>query len=200
MSATQPDLIEKAKSYVRNLYANILMIYGEKGIAPFKRPLTIAAPTLLVLYVAVYSPISSNLSRTTRSISGMTVVSQYAEQYESAKMRVQGLHRRLPLVKDKGEWLNYVINNSARNLGVQVDSLSAQRETEVGSYVLVSREVQTTTTYSMFGKWMAEIENSPIFLRITELTLQRDENNPGSVKVTFTLSTVFPRFGAGGGM
>jgi Tfp pilus assembly protein PilO len=130
----------------------------------------------------------------------MTVVAQYAEQYETAKVRVQGLHRRLPLVKDKGEWLNYVINSTARNLGVQVDSLSAQRETEVGNYVLVSREVQTTTNYNMLGKWIAEIENSPIFLRITEVNLQRDENNPGSIKVTFTLSTVFPRFGAGGGI
>lgn len=200
MAAMQADIIEKARSYFKNLSANILMIYGEKGFAPFKRPLTIAAPVLLVLYVAVYSPISGNLSKTTRSISGMTVVAQYAEQYETAKMRVQGMHRRLPLVKDKGEWLNYVINSTARDLGVQVDSLSAQRETEVGGYVLVSREVQTTTTYSQFGKWIAEIENSPIFLRITEINLNRDENNPGSVKVTFTLSTVFPRFGAGGGM
>lgn len=200
MAAMQADIIEKARSYFKNLSANILMIYGEKGFAPFKRPLTIAAPVLLVLYVAVYSPISGNLSKTTRSISGMTVVAQYAEQYETAKTRVQGMHRRLPLVKDKGEWLNYVINSTARDLGVQVDSLSAQRETEVGGYVLVSREVQTTTTYSQFGKWMAEIENSPIFLRITEINLNRDENNPGSVKVTFTLSTVFPRFGAGGGM
>lgn len=200
MSAMQADLIEKVRAYFRNLIANVLIIYGEKGFAPFKRPLTIAAPTLLVLYVAVYSPISSNLDRTTRSISGMTMVAQYAEQYESAKVRVQGLHRRLPLVKDKDEWLSYVINSTARNSGVPVDSLSAQRESEVGNYVVVSREVQTTTTYAVFGKWMADIENSPIFLRVTELNLQRDENAPGNVKVTFTLSTVFPRFGAGGGM
>jgi type II secretory pathway component PulM len=199
MAGSADIILDRAKSYFKTLVANVLIIYGEKGIAPFKRPLVIAVPTLLVLYVAVYSPIAANLSKTTRSISGMIVVSQFAEQYEVAKLRIQGLHRRLPLIKDKDEWLSYVINSTARDVGVQVDSLSAQRENEVANYVVVSREVQTSTTYHVFGKWLAEIENSPIFLRVTDVSLQRDEASPGMVKVTFTLSTVFPRFGAGGG-
>lgn len=193
-------ILEKVKAYFKEMYANVLIIYGEKGFAPFKRPVTIAGPTLLVLYVAVYSPITAKLSKTLRSIDNMVVIAQHAEQYESAKVRMRGMQSRLPLVKDKDEWLSYVINNTARNAGVPVDSLSAQRESEVGSYLVVSREVQTTTTYHTFGKWLAEIENSPIFLRVTELSLSRDENNRGSVKVTFTLSTVFPKFGGGGGM
>lgn len=193
-------LLEKVKAYFKEMYANILIIYGEKGFAPFKRPATIAGPTLLVLYMAVYSPITDKLSKTLRSIDSMVVIAQHAEQYESAKLRMRGMQSRLPLVKDKDEWLSYVINNTARNAGVPVDSLSAQRESEVGSYLVVSREVQTTTTYHTFGKWLAEIENSPIFLRVTELNLVRDENNRGSVKITFTLSTVFPKFGGGGGM
>ncbi len=190
-------LVEKAKGRFKDMTANVMIIYGEKGIAPFKRPLVIAVPTLFILYMMVYSPITDRLSKTSKSVVGMRLVAQYAEEYEGAKNRIAGLQRRLPLAKDKSEWLTYVINNSARNVGVSVDSVGAQKETEVSGYLVVARDVQTVTTYHQFGKWIAEIENSPIFLRITEVSLQRDENIRGSVKVSFTLSTVFPRFGGG---
>ena len=150
---------------------------------------------LLVIYVALYSPAGSRLARARGDVTNMTLVAQHAEEYEGVKLRMSGLQRRLPLVKDKDEWLNFVISNSARKIGVSVDSQSAQREAEVGNYLVVSREITATTTYHIFGSWLAEIENSPIFLRITELSMHRDENNPGTVKVTFTLSTIFPKLG-----
>ena len=73
----------------------------------------------------------------------------------------------------------------------------AQQENDVGNYMVVSRKVEATTTYNILGKWVAEIENAPIFMRITEMSLQRDNNSPGSVKVELILSTIFPRPGAG---
>lgn len=192
-------LLEKFVSYFRNMWDDVLIIYGEKGIAPFKKPLTFAVPVLLVLYFGFYSPAGGRLKRAKSEVANKTIIAQYAEEYETAKQRMTGLQRRLPLVKDKAEWLSYVISNTAKTAGISVDSQSAQRESEVGGYVVVSREVTTTTTYHVFGRWLAEIENSPIFLRITEMSLTRDENNPGSVKVTVTLSTIFPKMGGGGG-
>ncbi|MDP2866513.1 MAG: type 4a pilus biogenesis protein PilO [Elusimicrobiota bacterium] len=192
------DLLpEKLKSAVKDISDSILVIYGEKGIEPFKRPLMMALPVLLGLYALVYSPLSEKLKRSVGEARSMTVVAQYAGDYENAKTKLAAYQRRLPLLKDKDDWLNYLITTTARNSGVSVDSLGAQRETEVGNYMLVSREVTATTAYGVFGNWLAEIENSPIFLRVTEMNLRRDENALGMVKVTFTLSTVFPRQGGG---
>lgn len=192
------DLLNKAVSYFRGMWDDVLIIYGEKGIAPFKKPLTFALPTLLVLYFGFYGPASNRLRKARNEASNMAVVAQYAEQYESVKHRVGGLQRRLPHVKDKDEWLSFVISNSARKAGVSVDSQSAQRESEVGNYLVVSREVSANTSYHLFGAWLAEIENSPIFLRVTELSLARNDGAPGTVKATFTLSTIFPKVGGGG--
>jgi type II secretory pathway component PulM len=191
---TLPD---KALSYFKSMWDDILIIYGEKGFAPFKKPVTFAAPVLLVLYFGFYGPAGERLARARGNVTNMAVVAEYAEQYETAKQRMALLQRKLPLVKDKDEWLSYVISSTAKKTGVSVDSQSAQRESEVGGYLVVSREISTTTTYHGFGRWLAEIENSPIFLRVTELSVSRDENNPGNVKVTFILSTVFPRQGGG---
>src|SRR3989338_4886221 len=126
-------LIEKATAYFKDLFANVVIIYGEKGIEPFKRPLIIAVPSLLILYAGIYSPISGKLSKT--------------------------------------------VNSSAKTTGVSVESQSAQRETEIGSYLVVSREVSTVTTYHKMGKWLAEIENSPIFLVITDPNMERMERS-----------------------
>ena len=190
-------LFEKIKSAAKEMADSVLMIYAEKGIEPFKRPLMMALPVVLGLYALVYSPLNAKLKRSVGEAGNMTVVAQYAGDYENAKTKLAAYQRRLPLLKDKDDWLNYLITTTAKNSGVSVDSLGAQREIEVGNYMLVSREVTATTAYGVFGKWLAEIENSPIFLRVTEMSLRRDENALGMVKVTFTLSTVFPRQGGG---
>ncbi len=190
-------LLEKIRSAVKDMADSIVVIYGEKGIEPFKRPLMIALPSLLCLYALVYSPVNAKLKRSIGEEKNMRVVARFAGDYENAKTKLAGYQRRLPLLKDKDDWINYLITTTAKNAGVSVDSLGAQLETEAGNYLLVSREVTATVSYGVFGKWLAEIENSPIFLRVTELTLHRDENARGAVKVTFTLSTVFPRLGGG---
>jgi len=63
---------------------------------------------------------------------------------------------------------------------------------------VVSREVMVTTTYANLGRWLAEIENSKILLRVSDLTIRRSQDAPGTIKVTFTLATVFAKFGGGG--
>ncbi len=193
------SILLKVKSFFKDMADNIVIIYGEKGFEPFKKPLMIAVPSLLALYALVYSPTSSRLSDAKSKLENMQVVAQHADSYDEAKTKLSAYQRKLPLVKDKDEWLNYLITSSARTAGISIDSMSSQRETEVGNYLVVSRDVAVTTTYHKFGAWLAEIENSKIFLRVASLTVRRDENNANGVKVNFTLSTIFPKFPGGRG-
>jgi len=190
-------ILARAQSFLKDMADNIMIIYGEKGFAPFKKPLIIAGPSLLILYAAVYSPLGNKLKVTSAQVESMGVVAQYAGDYQDAKAKLSAYQRKLPFIKDKDEWLNYVITSTAREYGVAFDSLSAQKEMEVGNYVVVSREVMVTTTYANLGRWLAEIENSKIFLRVSDLSIRRSADNPGTVKVTFTLATVFSKFGGG---
>ena len=198
MNPVVAAILQKIQSFFKDMSANIMIIYGEKGIEPFKKPLLIAGPSLLVLYAGVFSPLTSKVKTSTAQVESMTVVAQYAGEYEDAKLKLAAYQRRLPFIKDKDEWLNYVITNTARAYGISFDSLSAQKETEVGNYLVVSREVMVTTTYANLGRWLAEIENSKILLRVSDLTIRRSQDAPGTIKVTFTLATVFAKFGGGG--
>jgi hypothetical protein len=180
------------------MLGNILLIYAEKGIEPFRRPLIIAVPALLAIYAAVYVPLGHRLQAASSRLERMRLVARYAADYEEGKASLSVYQRKLPLLKDKDEWLNYIVTNSARAYGISFGGISGQTETEVGNFLVVSRDVTVSTTYAKLGKWLAEIENSPIFLRVVKLGVSRDGSNPGIVKVTFTLSTILPRFPGGG--
>jgi type II secretory pathway component PulM len=191
-------IAQKLLSFFKDMWDNTMMIYGEKGIEPFKKPLIVAVPTLIILYAAVYSPLGTRLSAARSHMESLQVIAQHAGEYEDAKTRLSAYQRRLPLIKDKDEWLNFLITNSAKAYGISFEGMGAQKETEVGNFVVVSRDVSVTTNYATLGKWMADIENSPILIRIVELNMRRDQSNPGLIKVNFKLSTIIPKFQGGG--
>lgn len=191
-------IAQKLLSFFKDMLDNTRMIYAEKGIEPFKKPLLVAVPTLIILYAAVYSPLGSKLSVAKTHMQSLEIIAQNAGEYDDAKTRLKAFQRRLPLFKDKDEWLNFLITNSAKAYGISFEGMGAQRETEVGNFVLVSREVTVTTNYPTLGKWIADIENSPILIRVTDLNMRRDSGNPGMIKVVFKLSTIFPKFSGGG--
>ena len=193
------ELAARISLYFKDMLDNVLMIYAEKGIAPFKKPLLFSLPALLILYGAVYSPLGVKVKTRTAAIENRRIIAAHYADYADAKTRLAAYQRRLPLLKDKEEWLNYLMTSTAKNYGISFDSLSAQTETEIGNFLLVSREADITTTYSNFGKWIAEIERSPITLKVAEANIRKDAGRVGFIKVTMKLSTLFPRFGAAPG-
>ncbi|HAT73214.1 MAG TPA: hypothetical protein DCS63_10410 [Elusimicrobia bacterium] len=191
-------IILKARVFFKDMLEDILLIYAEKGIEPFRKPLLIAGPILLAIYAVIYNPLGSRLGSAARHLENLQVVARYAADYEDVKARLLPYQRKLPLLKDKDEWLNYIITSSARPHGITFDGISGQKEIEVGNFLMLSRQVDVTTTYAKLGRWLADIENSPIFLRVVELNAKKDESNPGTIKASFNLSTLVPRFAAGG--
>ena len=100
---------------------------------------------------------------------------------------------QLPAAKDKDDWLNHVLSSNAKKHGMDFDSISAQKEIEMNNYLVVSREVSLSSTYNKVGKWVRDMENSPIFLKVTDFNLRKDPMKRGNIKVNLTLSTVFAK-------
>ncbi len=196
------SIVEKIKAAVLEMKDDALVIYAERGFEPFKKPLLIAAPVLLVLYGAVYVPSSDKYQSKKLEVEHLEAISVHYREYNDMLARKTELRRRLPLAKDKGEWLSYILASTSRDHGITFDSLLAQEEQKAGPLVLVSRGASVTSTYDKIGKWLAEIENSKIYLKITQLQISRRAAAPGMLKVTIKLSTMFPaedRASEGGG-
>ncbi len=154
---------------------------------------------MLILYAAVYSPLSSKVATEKDALDKKQLIAANYADYEDARTKLAAYQRKLPLPKDKDELLNYVMTSTAKNQGISFDSISPQNENEVGNFLLVSRSVSVTTTYAKFGKWVADIESSPILLKVAEINLKKDNTRAGVLKVNMKLSTIFPKFGGNGG-
>ncbi len=192
-------LVSRVTAFFKDMSDDILVIYAEKGIAPFKKPLFVALPAILLLYAAVYLPLKSKINTESIRLKKLQLIAQHSAGYEDAKTRLAAYQRRLPLIKDKDEWLNYVMTSTAKAHGISFDSLSEQTEAEIGDFLLVSRAVTVTTTYAQFGKWMVDIEHSPILLKVAEVDIKKDSSSMGMVKINMKLSTIFQRIRAAGG-
>lgn len=190
-----PSLIlQKTKLYFTDMTESMRMIYAEKGAEPFKKPLLLTIPLLLALYLAVYMPLSSKARGIAYQLERLQLISTHYESYQEAKARFTAYQRRIPPVKEKDEWLNHIMTASAKKYGIVFDSLSSQNETEVGNFLAVSRTATATTTYVKVGRWIADMENAPLLAKVTDISIDKDKGLPGTVKVTLTLSTIFPRF------
>jgi len=192
-------LVNTMTAFFKDMYDNILIIYAEKGIEPFKKPLLIAFSAVLVLYVLMYAPLASKVRINADRLEKSQIIADHYADYDDARTKLAAYQKRLPLLRDKDEWLNYMMTSTAKVHGISFDSIAAQTESEIGNFLLVSRVVSVTTTYVKFGKWVADIENSPILLKVTDVNLKKDGSRTGVVRINMKLSTVFPRFGAAGG-
>jgi len=187
------ELIAKAQRFLADAANNVLAIYAEKGIEPFKKPLGVAAPLLLVIYLAVYVPLGDKIRVASGKLEASQAIAQGAGDYEDARKRLLAYQAKLPYLKDKDDWLSSVLMNTARTHGISFDVFSAQTEEEIDDFVVVSRKVELATAYETLGKWLADVESTPVFLRVVYLSVLRDNDNPLRVKVSLQLSTLFAR-------
>jgi len=190
--------VARLMSLLRDMLENILSIYAEKGMAPFKRPLVIALVVPFVLYNFLYRPLQSRIVLKSAELEKWRIIDAHYSDYQHAGSSMDAYRTRLPNLKDKEEWLKAVLTTTAKNYGIAPDSLSAQHETEVGNFLLVSLEASVTTTYAKFGKWLADMEKTPKLLRVSEVTIAK-AGRPGFIKVTLKLSTIYPKYGGAGG-
>jgi len=191
------SILNNILDYLKRMFSELYKVYSERGIEPFKKPLIFSVPAFLISYFLIYSPSVIQLNNLKRELKSLETLAPYYNDYASSKQVINSYIGKLPLYKDKDEWLNYIITSTSRKIGISIESLSSQQENEVLGFSIVSRDVTVTTTYDLIGKWIAEIENSPIYVKITNFNLKKVEGKPGFVSVSFKVTTVVPKPEAG---
>ena len=193
MDAPDINQLQGIKTFLKARAAEVSAIYYEKGAEPFKKPMGFAAIVLVVVYFFLYSPLQSKKSVRAAEVLKYEVLSRNYQEYSDAKAKRLFYQGKLPLLKDKDEWLAYLITNSAKRCGINVDAMTAQDESSVKEFQMVSRGVTVATSYAKLGVWLADMENSPILLKVTDLSVTKAQDRVGELRVDVKFSTVFPR-------
>jgi len=176
---------------INDAFAYVQVIYAEKGVEPFKVPVLIVLSIVFCLYFFVYSKIEPQINDITSQIDTFRSIADNLDDYMRAKSSITEFKKKLPMYKDREDWLNYLIISTAKKNNIELESLSPQKISEKGDFAIASRDVETTVEYDVAGMWIAELENAPVFLRITFVSIDRIAENPALVKVKMTVSTLF---------
>ncbi len=188
--------IEKIISFFKNSISEIQATYAEKGIEPFKKPIMYSVPIFLVIYFGFYSPSINKVSTLKDEIARYELLAPLYGDYTNYKNSLSQYKKNLPLYKDKDEWLDYIITTNCKKNGVSPQSIGAQIESELtGGFVLASKDISIEADYFTVGKLVADMENSQIFVKITELNLKKG-SVLGTVSVQFKIATVFIKPGS----
>lgn len=181
------DVISKINDFI----AYIQVIYSERGFEPFKIPVLVVLGIIFCLYFFVYSKIEPQINVISEQLDTQRTIAEGLDEYNNTKGLITDFKKKLPMYKDKDDWLNYLIISTAKKMDIELESLSPQKINEVGDFAIAFRDVETTVEYDMAGKWIEELENAPVFLRITALSMDRIPENPAYVKLRMTVSTLF---------
>jgi len=167
------------------------VIYVEKGFEPFKIPVLVTAGICFALYYFIYKPIAPKISEVQAQFDLQQAISENINEYKDIKSMIATYKKKLPMYKDKDNWLSYLIMTTSKNLNIQIESISPQKIEEQGNVAVASRSVETTLDYDTAGKWIAALENSEVIVRITSFKMEKIPTEPSLLKLSMDISTVF---------
>ncbi|MEF3280167.1 MAG: type 4a pilus biogenesis protein PilO [Elusimicrobiota bacterium] len=188
MKKTLYNLKNKLKDIIQDVEA----IYLDKGPEPFKKPMLYAISAIVISYLIYLSnkgPLKNNQDEFER----INQLANFYSEYIDLKKNIKNYLPMLPSIKDKDEWLNYILNTTAAKYSIIFTNVESQKELKIGDNIyVVSKQVQFATDYETLGKFIRDIENSPIFVEVSNFSAFK-KNDPQIIKidVTLTLTTVF---------
>lgn len=181
------DMLKK----VTDMQESMQAVYAERGFEPFKMPVLVTLGMCCALYFVLYKPLGPKIDDISYQLDTQRTISESLSEYNDTKASIIGYKKKLPMYKDKDDWLNYLIISSAKELGIEIETLQPQKITESGNFAIASRDVETTLDYNTAGYWVEKLENAPVFLRITSFDLSKIQEAPTMVKLKMTVSTMF---------
>jgi Tfp pilus assembly protein PilO len=187
-------ILIKIKSYIKNMMDDLVAVYFEKGIEPFKKPLIYSFGIILISYLIYFSN-SSKVSSLREELNKMEIISRYYDGYTQSKDQLEKYLKILPSIKDKNEFLGYVLNNTASKYKISFSKIDPDREikTNLTNLYFVSKQVQFSTDYNTLGNFIRDIENNKPFVYISNISIKKSDNQEylGMLDVTLNVSTVF---------
>ena len=116
------------------------------------------------------------------------------QAYVSNKKKLLELEPRFPDLEAKNDWLLRQIVAIFKDSQIRPSMGASQTEnTNNSGYTLVSLPVDIEASYKDFGNLLADIENREEFLRISQISLNKNEGNLGTNTVHLQFNTIFPK-------
>ena len=151
---------------------------------------------LIFAYRYVNTMFHNQKDRIAEQIEAVHAQENNEQAYLSNKKKLLELEPRFPDLETKNDWLLRQVVAIFKDSTIQPSIGSSQSEnTSNNGYTVVSLPVSFETSYHDFGKLLASIENRDEMLRVSEFSIdkQENENSLGSNDIKIQISTIFPK-------
>jgi Tfp pilus assembly protein PilO len=186
------NILKNLKEYIKDLFSDMQAIYLEKGPEPFKKPGLFAIGAIFISYL-IYSSNTSTLKFNREELKKSKQIAEFFQEYKDLKTTFHTYSSMIPSIKDKDDFLNYILNKTASKYQITFTNIEGQKEIEIDNIYFISKQVQFSSDYNTIANFIKDIENSPLFVEISQVSLIKRQNDSsiGKIDVSLTVSSVF---------
>ena len=181
----------KFVNWIKDILTSIQVLLQDRNFKPFWRPLIIVVLVFVILNILNTSA-QEQVVDVKKKIEAQKVEFENEKDYKEAKTKYQNLLSKLPPASQKNEWILLQIESIANLRGLQNDIKYVKGNNATYGILDISTAVITgQLTYKQVGLLVESIENNPQFLRIKNLTLEKQEKAFDKVQVKIEVYTAF---------
>ena len=181
----------KFVNWIKDIFTSIQVLIQDRNFKPFWRPLTLVVLVFVLLNILNTSA-KEQVVAVKKKIEAQNVEFENEKDYKEAKTKYQNLLSKLPPASQKNEWILLQIESIANLRGLQNDIKYVKGGNATYGILDISTAVITgQLTYKQVGLLVESIENNPQFLRIKDLTLEKQDKAFDKVKVKIEVYTAF---------
>jgi len=196
--ALKPNKSNKVKEFVQSWkqgLKDVSDVFQEGNFKLFVRQLIVVVAGFLILRWGV-GKLNEQTKTVRTQIDAIRVQQSSEQEYLENKRKLLSLEPRFPEVKEKDQWLISQLLEIFKPANITANMNEIQVENSANpNYLTISKKVSFATKFLDFGKLLAEIENRPAYMRISEFSIRKnpDVNEPGMNNVDMTFNAVFPK-------
>jgi Tfp pilus assembly protein PilO len=187
---------EVVVAYIQESLGLMVSLFHEKGWKYFKNPLMVGVGVSFFFYYTIYSPANGSLRTMNAEAAAVQAQAQNASTFNTYKAEHIVLEGQLPFLQNKADWLTSVVSQACAAENINPEKITPPQENESLGTGSIQGSIQFTVSadYNTLGRLVAMIENNPKIVKITELSVSRnDHSGPGMLRADITLSTIFPK-------
>ena len=149
---------------------------------------------ILLLYRWGNGKIQEQVSQVRGQIAAVETQKDSEQEYLENKRKLLDLEPRFPDVSAKNDWLlrQLVVVFREANLTHQVSATQTE-DTSNSSYTVASVPVTVQASFNAFGRFLADFESRKEYLRISELSLEKNTESSGQNDISLRINTIFPK-------
>ena len=181
------NFINKIKDTLKNIY----ILIQERNYAPFGRPALLIICVLLAV-ILLNRRAEKQVVEVQKKIEAQQAEFENEKEYKISKTKYQNLLAQLPPANQKNEWILLQLEAIVNSRGLKNDvKYEKGGNTSYGILEISTAVITGQLNYKQIGLLVESIENNPQFLRISKLSLDRQDNALGKIKIRIEVYTAF---------